>query len=304
MKETERAMKEVHKFLQENVTENMSMDEINALLQAHLKEINANIPKGITEETAETADDFMELAEQKYKDGDEMGALRLARKAQKMDPDNLDIDLFLLAGEKESVDKTLRKFQKILEKGKTILEKQGCFQEDVGHFWQVFETRPYIRAKGQYVLTLIHAGKLKKAAQEAEDILQLNEQDNLGMRYTLMHLYAALEDAESAQKLFEKYSDGEESPIFLALTLLYYKLDETDRAQKYLRQLTRVNKGTRAFVRDVITDKVERVLSKIEKQGGFSPFSEEELVEIYDENLPVYLGTPSFFEWLAYELKL
>ena len=104
MKETERAMKEVHKFLQENVTENMSMDEINALLQAHLKEINANIPKGITEETAETADDFMELAEQKYKDGDEMGALRLARKAQKMDPDNLDIDLFLLAGEKGSVD--------------------------------------------------------------------------------------------------------------------------------------------------------------------------------------------------------
>ena len=62
MKETDRAMKEVHKFLQENVTENMSMDEINALLQAHLKEINANIPKGITEETAETADDFMELA--------------------------------------------------------------------------------------------------------------------------------------------------------------------------------------------------------------------------------------------------
>ena len=45
MKETDRAMKEVHKFLQENVTENMSMDEINALLQAHLKEINANIPK-------------------------------------------------------------------------------------------------------------------------------------------------------------------------------------------------------------------------------------------------------------------
>ena len=32
--------------------------------------------------------------------------------------------------------------------------------------------------------------------------------------------------------------------------------------------------------------------------------TEEELVEIYDENLPVYLGTPSFFEWLAYELKL
>lgn len=304
MRETERAMKEIHKFLEENAAENMSMDEINALLQAHMKEINSRIPKEITEETAQTADDLMELAEQKYEEGDEKGALRLARKAQKMDPDNLDIDLFLMAGEEGDLDKTLRKFQRILEKGKNILEKQGCFQEDVGHFWQVLETRPYIRVKGQYVLLLAHAGKLKKAVQEAEDIIRLNESDNLGMRYVLMHLYAALEDAESAQKLLEKYSEYEEGPIFLALTLLYYKLDETDQARKYLRQLTRINKETRAFVRDVLTDKVKRVLSKIEKQGGVSPFSEEELVEAYDENMIFYLGTPNFFNWAAYELKL
>jgi len=304
MRETERAMKEIHKFLQEQETENMSMDEINALLQAHLKEINANIPKELSEETAKTADDLIELAEQKYEEGDEKGALRLARKAQKMDPDNLDIDLFLIACEEGDIGTIQKKFQRILEKGKTILEKQGCFQEDVGQFWQVLETRPYIRAKGQYVLLLARAGKLKKAAQEAEDIIRLNEQDNLGIRYVLMHLYAALEDAESAQKLLGKYSKYEEGPILLALTLLYYKLDETDQAKKYLRQLTKVNKETRAFVRDVLTEKVDRVLSVIEKQGGFAPLSEEELVEIYNENIMIYLSAPDFFDWLANELKL
>ena len=304
MRETERAMKEIHKFLQEQVTENMSMDEINALLQAHLKEINANIPKELSEETAKTADDFIELAEQKYEEGDEKGA-RPNYAISDAFYEIYDVDkVFLIACEAGDIDTIQKKFQRILEKGKTILEKQGCFQEDVGQFWQVLETRPYIRAKGQYVLLLARAGKLKKAAQEAEDIIRLNEQDNLGIRYVLMHLYAALEDAESAQKLLGKYSKYEEGPILLALTLLYYKLDETDQAKKYLRQLTKVNKETRAFVRDVLTEKVDRVLSVIEKQGGFAPLSEEELVEIYNENIMIYLSAPDFFDWLANELKL
>ena len=34
----EKGMKEIHKFLAEHTTEDMSMDEINALLNEHLKE--------------------------------------------------------------------------------------------------------------------------------------------------------------------------------------------------------------------------------------------------------------------------
>lgn len=88
----ERSTKEMHKFLAEHTTEDMTMDEINALLQEHLGEINAGIDRRRTEETAETADDYMDMAEDRLAEGNEQEALRLARKALKLEPDNLDAD--------------------------------------------------------------------------------------------------------------------------------------------------------------------------------------------------------------------
>ena len=67
---TDRTMKEIHQFLREHATEDMSMDEINDLLSTHMQEINAAITKEKTEETVETADDFMDLAEEKLEAGD------------------------------------------------------------------------------------------------------------------------------------------------------------------------------------------------------------------------------------------
>ena len=81
----EKGMKEIHKFLAEHATEDMSMDEINALLNEHLKEMNSGVAEPVTEETAETADDLMDLAEDALEDGNEQEALRLARKALKLE---------------------------------------------------------------------------------------------------------------------------------------------------------------------------------------------------------------------------
>ena len=56
----ERSIKEIHQFLAKNTTQDMSMDEINALLKAHIKEINAGIEKHPAEGNVETADDLMD----------------------------------------------------------------------------------------------------------------------------------------------------------------------------------------------------------------------------------------------------
>ena len=304
-RQMDRTMKELHQFLNDHANEEMSMEEINALLGVHIKEMNARKPEKLTEKTAETADDFMELAEEKLEEGDELGALRLARKALKLDPDNLDAEWFVIRYEEKDPEVTLSKIRTALESGKANLEKQGYFDKDnIGHFWQIFETRPYIRLKNQYVFCLAAVGKLKLAAREAEDIIYLNEDDNTGVRFRLMHLYAALEDAKAAEKLLKKYSEHDEGPLLLAMILLYYKLDETDQAEKYLRRLTKIIKDTRNFVRDVLAGREERILSELEQKGGYCPFSEEELVMTYDENSYVYDTVPVFFRWMAKALKL
>ena len=302
---TDRTMKEIHQFLREHATEDMSMDEINDLLSTHMQEINAAITKEKTEETAETADDFMDLAEEKLEAGDELGGLRLARKALKLEPDNLDVSWFIIRTEEKDPEVLLRNIRMILETGKASLEKQGFFDADcIGDFWQILETRPYIRLKSQYVFSLIEAGKLKMAVQEAEDIICLNQDDNMGVRFRLMHLYAGLEDAESAEKMLNKYSEHDECPILMALILLYYKLDKTDQAEKYLRRLLKINKDTRTFVRDILAGRQEHILSEINQRGGYVPYTEEELVVTYVENESIYESVPLFFRWITKALKM
>ena len=300
----ERSTKEIHKFLAEHMTENMSMDEINALINDHLGEINAGIDRRRTEETAESADDFMDMAEDCLEKGDEQGALRLARKAQKLDPDNLDVEWFLIQREVKEPEVLLRRIELALEKGKESLEKQGYFEDSVGEFWQILETRPYMRMKDECVTILVDFGMLKLAAREAEDMIRLNANDNLGVRHRLMHIYAMLEDAESAEALLKKYSEHDEGPMLMALALLYYKLGETDRAEKYLRRLTKTNKETRAFIRDVRDESFGRKLEEIRRRGGYRPFSEEELIMAYVENENAYKSAPLFFRWMGKTLKM
>ena len=301
----EKGMKEIHKFLAEHTTEDMSMDEINALLNEHLKEMNAGVAEPATEETAETADDLMDLAEDALEDGNEQEALRLARKALKLEPDNLDVEWFLIQREEKEPEGMLKRIRMALERGKASLEEQGFFDEDsIGEFWQIFETRPYLRLKDQYVVSLAEFGMLRMAVREAEEIIRLNTQDNLGVRFTLMHLYASLEDAKSAEDLLKQYSEHDEGQMMLPLTLLYYKLGDTDKAEKALRRLTRINKETRQFIRDVRSDNLDRKLETIRNRGGYSPFTEEELIMAYSENEDVYHSAPLFFRWLSRTLKM
>ena len=300
----ERSTKEMHKFLAEHTTEDMTMDEINALLQEHLGEINAGIDRRRTEETAETADDYMDMAEDRLAEGNEQEALRLARKALKLEPDNLDAEWFLIQREVKAPEDLLRRVELALERGKASLEKQGFFDDSVGEFWQLLETRPYMRLRDQYVVMLRDTGRLRMAAREAEDMIRLNTNDNLGERFTLMHLYAALEEAEPAEALLKKFSEHDEGAVLLPLTLLYYKLGNMDKAEKTLRRLTKVNKETRTFIRDMESGQYERKISKIREQGGYAPFTEEELIMMYDENEDVYDGAPLFFRWMAKTLKM
>lgn len=207
--------------------------------------------------------------------------------------------------EEKEPENLLNRIRLALERGKASLESQGFFDDEyIGEFWQTFETRTFMRLKDQYVVSLAEFGMLKMAAREAEEMIRLNTQDNLGVRFTLMHLYAVLEDAESAETLLKQYSEHDESPMMLALTLLYYKLGETDKAEKALRRLTRINKETRKFVRDVLTDKLDRKLEAIQNQGGYSPFTEEELIMMYSENEDVYHSAPFFFRWVSKTLKM
>ena len=70
---------------------------------------------------------------------------------------------------------------------------------------------------------------------------ELNESDNLGIRYDLMHLFALSENREKAEQLRNTYGDYS-SRMLLLLCFLYYKIGKEQTAAKLLSDLKVKNK--------------------------------------------------------------
>jgi tetratricopeptide (TPR) repeat protein len=56
-------------------------------------------------------------------------------------------------------------------------------KEERGHFWLIFETRPFIQILGNYASSLFALGKDVESMNAFREILELNTSDNMGVRY-------------------------------------------------------------------------------------------------------------------------
>ncbi len=83
----------------------------------------------------------------------------------------------------------------------------GRFDTDVGHFWGMLDTRPYMRARLGVAQTLAELGRVDEAVAHYRELLRLNPNDNQGVRYSLLgELVRAGRDAE-ALELLQAYSE-------------------------------------------------------------------------------------------------
>lgn len=229
----------LQKFMEENDVKNI--DEANEKLQEFILKYNA----GAIEYENTPLDDANELLEKAENAKSKKQAIKYAKEAYEVCPDCFDAILFQVNLEDDPIKKT-----KMLDEGlkheKTRLEKEKYFQKDnIGHFYGIFETRPYIR--GLYAKAHFYAleGKMKQARDICKEILRLNENDNTGARYLLMATYACLEEEGDMLKLHKKYQE-ETLEMLLPLYILYFKRDNQKRAQMYL---DKVNKANPNFVK-------------------------------------------------------
>lgn len=95
------------------------------------------------------------------------------------------------------------------------------------------------------------------------EILDLNNDDNLGARFILMHIYAYFEDEKSAVKLFERYDCQKSTQFLLPLSTLYYKLGKIRKATAYIKELVNINKDTHDFFNRLVIGKVCQTLSLV-----------------------------------------
>ena len=299
-KETEKVIKEMKKYIDENIGEDTTDEHMEKLLEEFMMMQN-NMPyEEVTEEMAETADDYLELAE--LADSDEE-AIRYVKLALEIEPENLDAMVALAKLTIDNAPDMLAKFQELIKKGEEIMEKEGFMTEEcMGEFWGIFETRPFIRLRRKYMDLLIICGMMKSATKEAEEILTLNEGDNLGVRYILMSIYSFLEDEDAAMKLYSKYGEYDETRLLLPLSVLYYKKMDYKKAKYYLNKLAKTNKDTKKFIKGVVNDDLEKYYDEMDA-FGYQPFTIEEFLIDLRECFFAYTTTGMYFQWAQEALK-
>lgn len=140
-----------------------------------------------------------------------------------------------------------------LEFERKRLEKEGYFtKENIGMFYGLFETRPYIRGLYNKAINLTMDGKIKQALSLCKEILKLNESDNTGVRYLLMAIYAYFEEEKEIIKLYKKYPE-EQLEMLFPLFALYYKQGNDKLANEYLDKINKANPSFLKFFKGIIS---------------------------------------------------
>lgn len=172
--------------------------------------------------------------------------VRLAKQALKLYPNTSDAYV-ILAQESQ----TLPEMKDYYYAGMKVGEKElgpEYFKEDRGYFWGLLETRPYMRAKQGYAECMWALGDFKEAITQYREMLELNPNDNQGIRYGL--LTALLETGEygEAEQLMEQYPEATANMLYNQAFLQYMKNGWTKKTEKLLKKGLERNPHVPAFL--------------------------------------------------------
>lgn len=299
-RETEKMFRQLNAYLAQNDSEDMDDEKMEQLVNEFMQKYNDSVPVGLTEKTAKTADDFMELAEEADNEG---SALKYAKKAFKLDPDNLDAERMIAAITASDQIDQMNKLERAVEHGEKVMKAKGYADDScIGEYWGITATRPFMRLRMDYMNILKENGMFRKAISECEDMIRLSENDNLGVRYTLMHLYVLMEEEEKALALHQHYDAYEETQMLLPLSVLYFKLGNLEKSADYLKRLSAANKDLKKFLRAIENGDLERYADEMSDMG-YRPFSIEELLVDLMENSELFGMVPGYFYWANKQLK-
>jgi tetratricopeptide (TPR) repeat protein len=220
----------------------------------------------------------------------------LARKALEISPDCADAYVLLAEETASSLTDALNLYRQGVEAGERALGKDA-FEEDVGYFWGVLETRPYMRARAGLAECLWASGKHDEAIEHYKEMLRLNPNDNQGIRDLLMPRLIEMERDEEAEALFNEYlDDGMASRIYSRALLDFRKMGDSEISRKSLAAAVKKNKHIPAYL--LGRKKMPRSLPEY-----YSPGAETEAVFYTKENLEAWKTTPGALEWLLHQTK-
>jgi len=246
-------------------------------------------------DTVERIDKLLNQAEMET-DPEKIEAL--ANEVLALDEDNLDAQMLLLSGY-DLLRQKIEYEELISKEGERLENDEGVILE-IGEFYTIFETRPYLRLRANYCDVLRGLEMNRLAMQEAEEILMLDKNDNFGMRYFLYLLYAKLEERDRAEKLYKKFEENL-FEVNLPLSLLYFKVGELTLARQYLEKTHGNNARFYSFLNDEID--LEKDLENIDSDNSYVPGTVDEFMYFLSHGGEVLYDNLPYLDWAKEELN-
>ncbi len=247
-------------------------EEMNEKLQEFMQKYNS----GKIEYENTPLDDAYELLGKAENAKSKIQALKYAKEAYEKCSDCFDAIIF-----QTHLENNPLKRWKLLDDGLTAeknrLLKEEFFKKDnIGNFYGIFETRPYIRGLYTKADYLVLDGKIKQARDVCKEILKLNENDNMGARYLLMAIYAFLEEENDMLKLYKRYPEENLGMLF-PLFALYYKKGNDKKAKEYLDKINKENPHFLKYFNNTIKENKDMPASY------YSPGDSSEVIMYFNE---------------------
>ena len=233
-----------------------------------------------------------ELMYQAWEESNPARRIILAHEALEVSPNCADAYVLLAEEEADTVKRALEYYEQGVAAGERALG-EDYFKENVGYFWGLLETRPYMRARQGLANTLWDLKRTDDAEAHYTEMLRLNPGDNQGIRYSLLNLLVATGQDEKALALLNgEYHDDAMAEWLYTRALLTFKTEGAGpAANAALKEALKQNPHVPAYLTGSKRLPV--------KQPAFMGFGDEnEAVSYVSGALPVWRKTPGALDWL------
>lgn len=164
-------------------------------------------------------------------------------------------------------------------------------KENKGHFWGIFETRPFMRCLQNYADCLYLQGEVEECVSVLEEIIELNPNDNQGIRDQLGLYYLQLNKLEKFRNLNNAYSEDIGAFHNFNMALFIYKSEgRTSKANELLR----IGISENEFVVSKLTQ--HKPIKSLPDYYGYGDESEALYYASYAR--PVWMRTLGALAWL------
>lgn len=211
------------------------------------------------------------------------------QKALEIDSNCIEAYEYLSSTESDP-KKAIKHLEKAVETGKNIFGGK-YLKKNKGHFWGLVETRTFMRCMQSYSTCLYVNGKIEEGVAILEEMIELNPNDNQGVRDMLFLYLLELGDLKKFQKYKKMYKDdfGAFNSFNLAL-YLFLSEGDSEKANKQLKVAMTENVHV-----------VKKIISKIEIKNFPEYYShgdknEADYYVLYAKK--VWIQTEGAIDWL------